>query len=114
MATMTLTPASYGAPTYEAPVLRLTSRGRLVVGALAVAMVLLCAFGLAGRVAAGTTSQAPALTKVVVQPGESLWGFAQKAMPGTDPREAVMRIRELNALSTSVIQPGQLLVVPAH
>jgi len=114
MATMTLTPASHGARTYEATVPRLTSRGRLVVGALAVVVVVLCAFGLAGRVAAGSPDQAPALTRVVVQPGESLWGFAQKAMPGTDPREAVLRIRELNALSTSVIQPGQVLVVPAH
>ena len=51
----------------------------------------------------------------MVQPGQSLWGYAAKSMPGVDSREALIRIRELNGLSASAtIVPGQVLLVPAH
>lgn len=94
----------------------LTRRGRLVVTVLAIVLILGMALGTAGRVSAGSTEQAPVLESVVVQPGQSLWGFAAQALPGLDTREAVLRIRELNALegaSGNVIHPGQVLLVPA-
>jgi len=93
--------------------IHLTRRGRLVVTALALLMILALGMGTAGRVAAGSTAQAPALESVVVQPGQSLWRFAATSMPGTDTREAVVRIRELNGLAGSVIRPGQVLLIPA-
>jgi LysM repeat protein len=62
---------------------------------------------------ASSPQQAPSLRSVVVQPGQSLWGFARVSLPGMDPREAVLRIRDLNGLSGSVIHPGQVLKVPA-
>ena len=93
----------------------LTRRGRLVVTAIALVLILGMALGTAGGVAAGSTDQAPVLESVVVQPGQNLWGFASQALPGLDTREAVLRIRELNALEGArgnVIHPGQVLLVP--
>jgi LysM repeat protein len=49
----------------------------------------------------------------VVQPGDTLWSVASKAMPGLDPREAVDHLRDLNGLDTAVVVPGQALKVPA-
>ena len=60
-----------------------------------------------------STSGSPATAIVVVQPGESLWGIAQEIAPGSDPREVVTSIRELNSLSDAPVVPGQSLVVPA-
>ena len=131
MATLTLTPAlapslapsgrparpirAAAAAAAAAGPVHLTRRGRLVVTAIALVLILGMALGTAGGVAAGSTDQAPVLESVVVQPGQSLWGFASQALPGLDTREAVLRIRELNALEGArgnVIHPGQVLLVP--
>jgi hypothetical protein len=111
-----MAPAAPAARPMAAGPLHLTRRGRLVVTVLALVLILGMALGTAGRVAAGSPAQAPALEAVVVQPGQSLWGFAAQALPGIDTREAVLRIRELNALEgarANVIHPGQVLLVPA-
>lgn len=91
--------------------LRLTRRGRVVV-VLLLALVAVTAFSL-GR-ASSDASGAPAATRrsVVVQPGETLWEIARRAVPGADPRETVARIADLNDLSGSLVHPGQRLVVP--
>jgi hypothetical protein len=52
------------------------------------------------------------LTKVVVQPGESLWAIAAQAEPAADPRNVIQEIIDLNALGGSSIQPGERLWVP--
>ncbi|GDX31264.1 hypothetical protein LBMAG15_01980 [Actinomycetes bacterium] len=76
-----------------------------------------------GRFSAGATSPEvrtpgsvsagrPAAAVVVVQPGESLWSIAQQVAPGSDPREVVGRIRDLNGMADAVVTPGQSLVVP--
>jgi hypothetical protein len=52
------------------------------------------------------------LTRVVVQPGQSLWAIALRAAPGADPRVVVQRIIDLNGLSGQSIQPGERLWVP--
>jgi LysM repeat protein len=49
---------------------------------------------------------------VVVQPGESLWSVAREVAPQADPRETVLRLRELNHLSSDSVEVGQALVVP--
>jgi len=51
---------------------------------------------------------------VTVHEGDSLWAIAQRTAPGRDPRAVVDEIRELNGLSSSLIQPGQSLTVPAQ
>ena len=119
MSTLTLSPHTFRPASARparsvavGPAVRLTRRGRLALTAV-VGLGLL-----AGTVATGTVSvagdrgAAPVTHQVVVQPGQTLWQLATKAMPGTDPREAVVRLRELNRLSTTSVQPGQQLLVP--
>jgi LysM repeat protein len=50
---------------------------------------------------------------VVVQPRQSLWAIAIEAAPGSDPRETVARIRDLNGLDARPVRAGQQLVLPA-
>jgi hypothetical protein len=47
-----------------------------------------------------------------VHAGETLWGIAERAYPGDDPREAVYRIRVANDIPGSQIVAGQKLVLP--
>jgi LysM repeat protein len=47
-----------------------------------------------------------------VHAGETLWGIAERAYPGDDPREAVYNIRVANHLSGSTIVTGEELVLP--
>ena len=49
---------------------------------------------------------------VVVQPGESLWQIARRITPGSDPRELVTTIRELNGLGQRTVAAGQSILVP--
>lgn len=48
----------------------------------------------------------------VVKPADTLWSIATRSYPG-DPREGVWKLRERNELGTSVLRPGQVLVLPA-
>lgn len=55
----------------------------------------------------------PAETSVVrVGAGETVWDVAVRVAPESDPRAVVQRIRELNGMTTSAVQPGQQLQVP--
>ena len=47
-----------------------------------------------------------------VRPGDTLWSIAERTFPG-DPREGVWELRERNELDSSVIVPGQVIVLPA-
>ena len=100
-------------------VVRLTRRGRLVrTLALIVLVVALAAISVArltGEPARAGSGWAPPVVtaSVVVQPGDSLWNIAQRVAPGSDPREVVIRIRDLNGLRSNLIQPGQVLLVPS-
>ncbi|MFP5219007.1 MAG: LysM peptidoglycan-binding domain-containing protein [Actinomycetes bacterium] len=106
--------SSWRAEAAPAPGVRLTRRGRLVVVAVLVG-VLLAAFSL-GRVGAeGSSSAAPDVTTVVtVAPGDTLWGVAQRIAPGQDPRPVVDQIRELNDLDSGGLRVGQQLVLPGR
>ena len=95
---------------------RLTRRGRLVVGigsAMALFLVIVASGAFRADAGSSTADQAVATSVVVVQPGENLWQLAGEVMPGVDPREAVLRIRDLNGLGDEPVRPGQSLVVPA-
>ena len=97
------------------PRLRLTRRGRVVLGVLSTLFLLLVVL-FSGRLSAdaGTSmsDQGRATGVVVVQAGESLWQIAQAIAPDADPRETVTLIRELNALGEAAVVPGQSIVVP--
>jgi LysM domain len=56
----------------------------------------------------------PAETMVIqVGAGETVWDVAQRVAPKSDQRAVVERIRQLNGMAGSAIQPGQQLQVPA-
>jgi nucleoid-associated protein YgaU len=101
--------------------IRLTRRGRIVVGALVAiatagitAMIWLAVAGqaqAAGHVRPGTPAS-HSMLRVVVRPGDTLWSIASKADPGADPRLVIQQIVDDNALGGTAISVGQVLWVP--
>lgn len=96
--------------------LRLTRRGRALLLAILIGLTF-AAFSL-GRVSGnadtgskGTSTKAGYVT-VVVQPGDTLWSIAKAAKPGTDPRNYVQRIIDLNSLDGAGVRVGQALSLP--
>lgn len=109
-------------PVLEGPVLegsmrlRLTRRGRFVLGALVTVVIaalfaLVATFG-ASQAAASNESSAAKFSYVVVQPGDSLWSVATALDPASDPRDVVAEIVRLNQLESSGVQAGQPIAVP--
>ncbi len=102
-------------PVAEAP-LRLTARGRAVLRAVVViGLVLgmvLAVLVLDRPARAGTEAHPVAAVRYVVQPGDTLWDIAGRVAPEADRRDTVLRIVELNALSSSAVQAGQEIALP--
>ena len=48
----------------------------------------------------------------VVKPADTLWTIASSHYAG-DPREGIWKLRERNDLGSTVLRPGQTLVLPA-
>jgi LysM domain len=102
------------------PPLRLTSRGRIVVTVLLVAVfsaaVLLLTALVSGRAQAMNHGEPRAgyqgMHQIVVRPGQTLWSIAAAAEPTADPRTVVQEIMTANALGGAGITAGQLLWVP--
>lgn len=93
-----------------APTSHLTTRGRVVVGALLVLCALLV-FSL-GRFSAGADASSPT-RRVTVQPGDTLWALAQAMAPSSDPRTEVARISAANRLvGGAALTPGSILAIP--
>lgn len=92
--------------------LRLTRRGRAVVWCLGIAL----AAGVGGAAASAQADGPVAATevrRVVVAPGDTLWGIAADATsPGQDVRDVVLRLISLNELASGGLQAGQTIVVP--
>jgi hypothetical protein len=104
------------AATAPAAPLRLTRRGRLLL--TLVAVVTLVAAGVlaaGGPPATAGTEPGAAVTaeRVTVRPGDTLWAIAEREAPGVDPRETVAAILDLNALESSAVQAGSVLLLPA-
>lgn len=99
---------------------RLTRRGRRVVGGLAVAAAALAAFLLSLALSGGALasnhgsagSPYQGMRHVVVQPGQNLWSLATQAEPGADPRLVIPQIVSANSLAGDAIYPGEQLWVP--
>jgi nucleoid-associated protein YgaU len=78
------------------------------------ALVLICSPLFAWSVSrpSGVAPVAP-VARVIVQQGDTLWGIAtQYGPPREDVRSIVYRIQQANRLDTSLIHPGDVLLVP--
>jgi hypothetical protein len=113
MSTMTLSVGRTG----PAP-LRLTRRGRLLLTAASL-LALICLLVLAGVAAGGAPAsagsepgEAAVAERVTVRPGDTLWAIAVREAPGVDPRETVAAILDLNALESSAVEAGSVLLLP--
>ncbi|MGB7980146.1 MAG: LysM peptidoglycan-binding domain-containing protein [Candidatus Nanopelagicales bacterium] len=118
----TYSPATIWQPTERVsePAIQLTRRGRLArTAALLTLLAVLVLMSLdvlsGGRALAETAPPSVAVSTVtaVVAQGDSLWSIAQSVSPAADPRAVIGEIRELNGLRSNLIQPGQVLLVPA-
>jgi LysM repeat protein len=83
----------------------------------ALTLLLLVAAGvvLTGGLPANAGTDRPAAVsaqRVTVAPGETLWQIAERVAPGSDPRETVARILDLNGLQTAEVQAGTALRLP--
>jgi hypothetical protein len=109
-------PASLGAHRPGVGPMRLTRRGRIVVRAalvLAVGVIVAGAVLLASRPAMAGNGGHPVSARYhVVMPGETMLQIAAQEVPGVDPRDTVIRILDLNALSSSAVWPGQRIALP--
>lgn len=97
----------------ERPPLRLTRRGRCAVATALVGAGVGASLFVGGISRAGTEAERVPVHWVTVAPGDTLWEIAEQSAPHSDPRDLVVRIRELNGLADSGLQAGQRLAVPA-
>jgi hypothetical protein len=90
--------------------IRLTRRGRIVVLALLVGLLV----GFFAAVAPPGGAAAPVGDRqvAVVQPGDTLWSIAERYAPGRDRFETIAEIQRLNGLADYTVHPGQHLVLP--
>ena len=83
------------------------SRFLVIISTFVVALVLLLASSV---MAAGPESET---VDYQVRSGDSLWTIAEEVAPDDDARGVISEIRDLNDLDSSLIVPGQTLLVPA-
>jgi len=108
--------AAPATPRVPASSTHLTRRGRLLLTLLVLTLLVVGAVLLSGGATAlaGTDHATGTATaqRVTVRPGETLWQIAERVAPGTDPRETIARILDLNDLQTAQVQAGTALVLP--
>ncbi len=95
------------------PALKITSRGRVVLG-IAVALPVLVGSILLASPGANAGSEAGQVEYYTVLSGESLWDIAQTIAPEEDPRVVIDEILSLNSLSSTEVHPGDQLLLPAQ
>ena len=104
----------------RAPV-RLTRRGRAVVGAVVVSCMVAASallwLTLGGRAQASSSAvigpqAGSGMVRIVVRPGQTLWGIATRADPAADPRVIIPQIVGDNRLDGTTIYAGEVLWVP--
>lgn len=103
------------AATRPAP-MRLTRRGRILVGTLVALPIIVGAYFIGmGSSSAGADSVQSTVSfeTVTVMPGDTLWSIAQSVAPNADAQAVIAAIEELNQLETLTLQPGQKLAIPA-
>jgi hypothetical protein len=87
--------------------LMVTGAMALMAGALSVVLATTAQATHAGPAADGRY-----VTRVLVQPGQSLWSLAEKYDPDADARLIVDQIRQLNSMAGDQLQAGETLWVP--
>jgi hypothetical protein len=101
--------------------LRLTRRGRRVLTGFVMLVIVISAMLIWTGVAGGAQAPRPGaparsvyqgMTQIVVQPGQTLWSIAAAVEPSADPRAAIQQISDINGLTGTQIEAGQLLWVP--
>jgi hypothetical protein len=92
--------------------LRLTRRGRLVILLMLIAVGAVLSLVVTSSGAASSAAQQVPVQYVTVAPGETLWSIAGDVAPGSDRRDTVAEIVELNALQGSSVRAGQRIAVP--
>lgn len=101
--------------------IRLTRRGRIVVGVLGFIVVAAAAsllwLAIAGQAQASSRVQSGqpgghGMVRTIVRPGQTLWTIAEQVDPGADPRITIAQIVDDNELGGTTIQAGQVLWVP--
>lgn len=86
--------------------------GRVVSLVTAVTVMVIVVGGL-GWTGQGASPGIPARNAMVrVGAGETEWDVARRVAPRYDQRAVVERIRQLNGIAGSAVQPGQQLLVP--
>jgi hypothetical protein len=101
------------APPVPAPPLAPPVRRHRVASVVAAAAVTLALVGGLSWIGQGASPGIPAQTAVVrVGAGETVWDVAWRVAPRSDQRAVVERIRQLNGIVGSAIEPGQQLQVP--
>lgn len=88
----------------------------LVLAALVVALCVcaLLAWALAGHIALASATSDVTYEQVSVDEGESLWSISEAhPVDGLSTQQVVSLVSQRNDLSSSVLQPGQTLMVPA-
>ncbi len=98
------------------PRLRLTPRGRRVIGGLLAAPIALGIVfaSLSPATADASQEEAQPLQSVTVTGGESLWSIAEEHADGRDVRDVVDEIMRINNLAEPKVAPGQQLLLPNH
>ncbi|CAN5424674.1 hypothetical protein BH11ACT8_BH11ACT8_01500 [soil metagenome] len=91
---------------------RLTRRGRLVVFAIGLLVVL--ALGLVFAGGSVATRDAETTDTIVVGAGDTLWDIAADLSDNGDVRDMMRHIQQLNSLDTVDLAAGQHLRVPAE
>lgn len=92
--------------------LRLTRRGRVVIAALV--LVVLVVAGLVGQRAVAESPGGGVPVRLhTVAPGETLWQYATAVREsGEDLRDVVADLRELNGLTSAELRTGQMVILP--
>jgi nucleoid-associated protein YgaU len=97
----------------SAPVrLRLTRRARRLAIVLALGCGVALGSWLDTMVGGGADLRLAGETTVVVQSGDTLWSIASSVAGDDDVRAVIDRIRQVNGLSGSALEPGQVLHLP--
>ena len=77
------------------------------------ALIVLGAISFFGPAASASVENASVTrTVIVVKHGETLWDIAQAVNPQGDTRDTVVRIMELNSLTSTSVDAGQRLEIP--
>ncbi len=97
--------------------LRLTRRGRILVGTLLALPIVVGAYFIGlGSTSAGADSVQSTVSfdTITVMPGDTLWSIAGDVAPNADAQAVIAGIEELNQLDTLTVQPGQKLAIPVE